>query len=212
MPHTQHKEVWFFDELSDQAKDKAREWYRNGQLNYDWWDVVYDNVETAAPYLGIEIDKKPVKLMSGKTRYDPAIYFSGFASQGDGACFLGIWRAKTMKTTIELSAEYPTNKELQRIHAQLWGVKQEFPNAVCTSSHSSNNYSHKRSTALEAILDEDRDYNKEECEPVEELLVDFMQWIYKLLEDEYEWLNSNEQVDESITANEYEFTKEGGRA
>lgn len=166
-------------------------------------------VEEAAVYLGIEIATKPCKLMNGKTRYDPAIYFSGFASQGDGACFLGTWHANKMKTTIELSAEFPTDKELQRIHTQLWGVKQEFPNATCTSSHSSSCYSHKRSTSLEAVLDEDRDYNKDECEPVEECFVDFMRWIYSSLEEEYNWLTADEQVDESIIANEYEFTQEG---
>ena len=209
MPHTQHKEVWYFDELSEKAKDKARAWYREGQLDYDWWDGVYMQVEEGAMYLGIEIDTKPCKLMNGKTRYDPAIYFSGFGSQGDGACFLGTWRANKMKTTIELSAEYPTDKELQRIHTQLWGVKQEFPNATCTSARSSSNYSHERSTSLEAVLDEDRAYNKDECEPVEECLVDFMLWIYTSLEEEYNWLTADEQIDENIRINEYEFTQEG---
>lgn len=212
MSHTQSKTVWYFNELSEKAKDRARDWYRTGHLDYDWWDGVYMQVEDVAEYLGITIDKKPVKLMSGSMRYDPAIYFSGFSSQGDGASFYGTWYADKMKTTVELSAEFPTDKELQRIHAQLWGVKQEFPNAICTSSRSSCHYSHERSTTLEAILDEDSDYNKDECNPVEELLVDFMQWIYKSLEAEYEWLNSNEQIDESIIANEYEFTEEGSKA
>jgi hypothetical protein len=36
-----------------------------------------------------------------------------------------------------------------------------------------------------------------------------MRWIYRQLEREYEWLMSDEQVDESIRINEYEFTEEG---
>ena len=47
MPHTHCKEVWFFDELSDKAKDKARDWYREGHLDYDWWDAIYETVEQA---------------------------------------------------------------------------------------------------------------------------------------------------------------------
>ena len=44
-----------------------------------------------------------------------------------------------------------------------------------------------------------------------ELLRNFMNWIYKRLENDYEWLNSNEQVDESIISNEYEFDIKGNR-
>lgn len=37
----------------------------------------------------------------------------------------------------------------------------------------------------------------------------FADWIYRQLETEYDYQNSDEQVDESIIANEYEFTEEG---
>jgi hypothetical protein len=212
MPHTQNKEVWYFNELSEKAKDKAREWYRTKQFNYDWWDDIYDNVKTAASYLGIEIDKKPVTLMSGKTWYAPAIYFSGFSSQGDGASFLGTWRANNMKTTVELSAEFPTDETLLNIHATLWEYKTVYPGSYCTSTRGNCMYSHERSTNLEAVLAEDRDYNRQECEPLEECVVDFMKWIYDELETEYEYLTSDEYVDENIRANEYEFTEEGSIA
>lgn len=35
MPHTKSKTVYYFDELSDKAKEKAREWYREGALDYE---------------------------------------------------------------------------------------------------------------------------------------------------------------------------------
>ena len=38
---------------------------------------------------------------------------------------------------------------------------------------------------------------------------DFMDWIYKSLEREYDYMMANEQVDDSIIANEYEFTENG---
>lgn len=86
MPETREITVYKFDELSDKAKEKAREWYRDGQLDYDWWEFVYEQADTAAKHLGIDIDRK------GK--HTPAIYFSGFWSQGDGACFEGSYRYK----------------------------------------------------------------------------------------------------------------------
>jgi len=37
--------IYTFDELSDKAKDRARDWWRQGALDYDWWDCVYANAE-----------------------------------------------------------------------------------------------------------------------------------------------------------------------
>jgi len=36
-----------------------------------------------------------------------------------------------------------------------------------------------------------------------------MRWVYRALEQEYEYQTANEQVDDSIRANEYEFTETG---
>jgi len=44
---------------------------------------------------------------------------------------------------------------------------------------------------------------------IRDCLRSFADWIFKQLEDEYEWANADEQVDESIIANEYEFTENG---
>jgi hypothetical protein len=38
-----------------------------------------------------------------------------------------------------------------------------------------------------------------------------MHWLYDRLRENYDWLNSDEQVDETILANEYEFTETGER-
>lgn len=86
MPTEKIITLYKYDELSDEAKEKARDWYRCGGLDYDWCDSVYEMADTAASLLGIDIDRK------GKST--PAIYFSGFSSQGDGACFEGTWRYK----------------------------------------------------------------------------------------------------------------------
>lgn len=34
-----------FSELSDEAKDRARDWWRQGALQYDWWEFIYDDAE-----------------------------------------------------------------------------------------------------------------------------------------------------------------------
>ena len=48
-----------------------------------------------------------------------------------------------------------------------------------------------------------------ECEDLGDILDDFAHWARILLRDEYEWLTSDEAVQEAIEANEYEFTEDG---
>jgi hypothetical protein len=67
--------VYQFDELSDEAKEKAREWYRQGNVTTRFWsECTIDDAKEIGKLLGMDIDN---------------IYFSGFWSQGDGACFEG---------------------------------------------------------------------------------------------------------------------------
>ena len=44
-----------------------------------------------------------------------------------------------------------------------------------------------------------------------EALRDLARWLYRQLEREYEYLSSDEAVDETITANQYTFTETGRR-
>lgn len=44
-----------------------------------------------------------------------------------------------------------------------------------------------------------------------ELMRDLANWFYRTLEAEWEYQHADEQVDESIRANEYDFTEDGKR-
>ena len=46
-------------------------------------------------------------------------------------------------------------------------------------------------------------------EGVKEFLRDFADWIYRRLENEYDYRTSEEGCREAIEANDYEFTEEG---
>ncbi len=218
--------LYTFDELSEKAKEKAKDWYRGNDngLDYEWWDASYESFQDAARYLGITIDTKTVRSVGSYTkegkwdgnkqnsREEDCIYFSGFSSQGDGACFYGRWDASKMKPLKELKADFGTAEELYRIHGKLWAFKKQYPDAYCTSTKSSCHYSHERSTNLEAVLGEEIDYNEATHKPLEECLVDFMKWMYRQLEAEYDYLTSDEAITETIRSNEYEFTEDGKRA
>ena len=63
-----------WDALTQEQRNKLLEDYRYFNVDYDWWDGVYDTFKDDMEQIGIRADK---------------IYFTGFYSQGDGACFEG---------------------------------------------------------------------------------------------------------------------------
>jgi hypothetical protein len=46
--------IYTFEELNDEAKEKARNWYRNG-LQYPWWDEVKDSLKSFCDEFGITV-------------------------------------------------------------------------------------------------------------------------------------------------------------
>ena len=87
MPELICTTVYQFPELSDAAKEKARSWYRELGPHDDWWDAVHEDFERVCDILGIRLKTTPARMMGGGTRAKPCIWFSGFWSQGDGACY-----------------------------------------------------------------------------------------------------------------------------
>lgn len=187
-------EVFTFDELSDSAKEAAREWYRQGALDYDWWDGVEELAKTAGKCIGIEIDR---------------IYFSGFWSQGDGACFEGYYSyRKGWRKALRSEFGGDMLAKLERFGAELQETQAPaFYKLEATVKHQGH-YSHSGCTSID-VDHEDRYATSDEEQAIKDTLRWFMDWIYECLGSEYEWLMSDEQVDEMIIANGYEFTVDG---
>ena len=56
MTDVEEKTEFKFEELSERAKQKAREEYTSGEYpGYDWWDGVYEDAVRMGQMLGIEI-------------------------------------------------------------------------------------------------------------------------------------------------------------
>lgn len=51
---TIEKTIYKFDELSESAKERAREWYRMG-LDYPWWDEVKSSLSSFCDEFGISV-------------------------------------------------------------------------------------------------------------------------------------------------------------
>ena len=65
MPEIIETTVYQIGELSDEAREKAREWYRQGGFDYDWWEFVYDDFERICTMLVVELHTRPVRLYDG---------------------------------------------------------------------------------------------------------------------------------------------------
>src|SRR6266567_247469 len=218
MPTVRKILIFKFEELSDAAKEKARDWYRSCVFSdlHDW-EFVYNDAETIAGLMGIEIGQKTCETMGGGMRTDPAIYFSGFSSQGDGASFEGRYRFKA--DALEAVKDHaPKDEKLHSIVADLMEAQKPSGGRIAFKITTHGNYSHSGMMDFE-LLDTDADGEEIAVESIKaddekqaiQALRDYADWIYGQLESEYEWQSADEQVDESITANEYDFLESGER-
>ena len=199
MPITVAQTAYTYDELSDAAKETARDEYRSTALDYEWYDSVYDDADQIAKILGIEIDRR------GK--HTPAIYFSGFWSQGDGACFEGSYAyAKGAHKRIREYA--PLDNELHRIADKLYALQRRNFFQLSANVTHSGRYCHEFCTSIFVNRD-GCPIDADTAEDLADILRDFMRWIYRQLEAEFDFLTSDEQIEESIRANEYLFDEDG---
>lgn len=189
--------VYKYEELSDSAKERAREWYLEDGLCYDWWDFCYEDFCRVAEILGIKI--------SCRQGRGAEIYFTGFYCQGSGSSFVGTYRYA--KGAVAGIKQYASQDE--ELHRIAYGL-QEAQRRHFYKLRASIETRRADSIRVEVWHDDDpyRDIANAEDE-VRELMNDFNNWMFKHLQDEYEHLTSDEVVEESIIANEYEFDEDG---
>ncbi len=201
--------LYTYEELNADAQAKARDWWREGWDDF-FSECILEDFEAIALLMGFTIDSRDAETVSGKTFRKPKIYWSGFWSQGDGACFEGAWTASDVKPG-KVAEFAPLDKELHRIAAVFEAAAKSFPEASFSVRHAGHYY-HAHSTRFDIEFGEDVDYDVDTAQALTEAARDLMDWLYRKLEKEYEWQNADEQVAETIIANEYYFTQDGVRS
>ena len=204
--------VYRLDELSEAAKEQARAWYREGGFDYDWYDSVYEDFQRIAGILGLNLKIRIVRLMGGGTRQAPCIWFRGFWSQGDGACFES-WYSYQKHAPRRIREYAPQDTELHRIADALQAIqRRNFYQLHADISHRGHYY-HEYCLAISVTRDSPtwQDMTAEAEETIIEALRDLARWLYRQLEREHDYLSSDEVVDETIAANDYTFTEAGRR-
>ena len=183
-------DLYTFDELSDKAKERAREWFRVDYPDSDIFsEPVYNMAREAFAFFGVDASD---------------IAFSGFWSQGDGASFTGEFRASLISPAADLAAEFPTHKTLHGLHARLTTVGH--PDDSRVNITRSGHYVHSHTMNIDAD-----EYSRDDERELLSILRGLADWLYRLLESEYDYLVSDECVDESIISNGYHFTIDGKR-
>jgi|SRR5579872_125824 len=201
MPKTVEITTYSFDELDDAAKEKAREWFREGMYECD---QLSELLEQDLGYYGFDGFK---------------CYFSLNYCQGDGVDFEGVVDiGEIMKagdegniSTLKDASEYQELCDaIRKAEAHEFEISAEIKHE--------GHYHHYNSMRVEVELHGEVRFTNEHLALQDELqrtLSQYASWVSKQLEklgyEDIEYQNSDEVVDENIRINEYAFTKSGSR-
>lgn len=204
-------QLYDFDELNQEAKQKALTTYKDLNVDFDWWESDYTDFVQLCAYLGIAVDIKSIR-------------FEGFYSQGDGSAFSATVDFAQLKTAVETQAwkEYAPKQEFnfkelnidRRVLALIQsGILQNDINIIarhryygivvdmgCCTVNVNNNHDN--------VFGE-----LQNAEAWLRTVADKLNWhLYQSLQNSFGYFTSDEALTESITANEYLFTADGRSA
>jgi len=190
--------------LPGHAKSQILDGHRHWNVDdFEWWDSVYELFTEDMKAIGIEVDK---------------MYFSGFWSQGDGACFEGRVRdwglfLKSLGYTNPLFiehfrqyAEFAVSHRGYYYHENCTSFSMEFnlPEEFDEEGFLQvYGYGEElRDAALIAALSLPENSGAALEAQFTEAFKDHMRDLYRRLEEDYEYLTSDEVVLESLEAND----------
>ena len=177
--------------LSHARRDKLLEEYRDVNVDHDWWEHIYEMFTEDCADLGVHVDE---------------MYFRGFWSQGDGACFDGFvlnW---------PLFLDHVGVKD-QPLLLQMAASDGPWPGWNFRSKHNGHYY-HENSCGFDFEMD-DVNVIDEMTDPLRhaafQVVIDGIVWedlyqqfrsafqdlmrkLYKNLEEEYDYQTDDEQV------------------
>lgn len=166
---TTTRTIYTFDELIEKAKEKARDWWREGALDYNWWQFIYEDADGIGLKIsGFDLDRR--RHATGEFTF-PAVEVAAKTIKEHGE------KCETFATATAFLKERKTFME--SAEKDEWGELATYE--------------------LQGELDDiENDFLKS-------LLEDYA----IMLQREHDFHLEDEQVDESIMANCYEFTEDG---
>ena len=175
--------------------------YREINVYDGWWDYVYDLFVERMKQVGIHVEN---------------MMFSGFWSQGDGACFVGwVDDPDLFMLKHDLDEHYPyvyktlehngtlnvsSSHQHRYCHENSVSIRVDVDNFECLLGY---DYETEIQQAVIDVLDEKLyDELADFEQSCAEIFRDYMRELYATLRKEYEYLTSDEVVIEAIKDNE----------
>lgn len=187
------------DDVSDEVKQQLIEKHQDINVDHEWWDYVYDTFTEDMREKGIEVVR---------------MYFSGFYSQGDGACFEGLVPVSKFGLFMDahgLSDKFPAaryfsdNADL-RFDVYKMASMYCHESTVTGSIYDITGNPYDEGSPRWEVYDTMQTLFETEYELLEveclEIVRGYMQDLYSRLRKEYEYLSSPEAVWETIVAND----------
>lgn len=204
MPVTKEIELFTYDELSDSAKETARQWWLECRDSSDF-DYVVEDFKAIAEMMGFQFKTHPVRLMSGKERMDANIWWSVGYCQSDFAAFEGSYRyAKGFANKVQAYA--PKDETLHSICDALLVLQK----GAGYRLNYGITYSDYYGVAVEPDL-YGKETSYEQDKEFREIVKSLNRWLYDRLREEDEYQTSEEAIAEAMEANEYTFREDGRR-
>ncbi|WP_320741261.1 antitoxin of toxin-antitoxin stability system [Enterobacter sp. 166D1] len=204
--------VYTLDELSESARENARDWYRKHALNDDWYQNVFDEFFGICNILGVDIKTYRLSLLSGGSCQHFCIWFSGFCHQGDGAAFEGDY-AYQPKAVYRIREHYPEDADLHRIADLLQATQLHNGGQLHATIRHHGQHIHENcmTITVERHSPSGQDIATDSEAAVTEAIRLLARWLYDWLESEYGWQTSPAIVDDDIIDGKYTFTESGQR-
>lgn len=189
---TETIEIFKLSELTEEAQKKALEkWNEHSEFDSQF---IIDDYREILECIGFS---------------DVKIYYSGFYSQGDGACFTGSYQyAKEWAKALKAHCDY---KDIIVIGGRLHALQSRyFYRLHCDIEHRCRYY-HENSVSLSVLLSNDADISDYDGAHGDLLSIvqDISRIIYHALESNYDYQASMEYFVDACEANEYEFLYNG---
>lgn len=201
---TKEYDVYEFSELDDKAQEKAySDWYETAAY-YEWWDITLDEFKGICETFGLIVSDIEFEL----------------GGRSDGVTFEADYEYKPGCKQAARQHWFELDDEILGIVDALVELQRPaFYQIVASTRFTRNAWPYGDGMGLD--IDSNNEYiwpgftdDADErqgmaADKLLDIFQDLAHWLYKRLDQEYEYLTSMESFLESIEANEWQFTEDG---
>lgn len=197
-----------YNELSEEAKEKAREWFLRDYPEYGWWEFVYEDIDALARNIGLIIKPHTSRNMRGEIIAKPGFNFDLDRQELKYQGYYDYdktWKDKCRhefgKDVFERDRALSKflraweEKVLSLQKSAFYGITIDVDCRTYNSIDVHNVYG--------------REVTDDQVIQAEELIELFNDHVLDMLQKEYDYITSEEHAEEMIIANGYEFTEDG---